>query len=235
MKFKAWVKDKETKQYTTIESNYQTKTEFIKDLRENNYSVNPYKVKEALVYDYIIANTSCTPSDWKEINEVPENEETIKQQKQDIDFQDLRVNKISACIYYVQSNKLNFEVRVVIRKNGRISSQRTNEGRLGNNNNLMMNFLYSKNLITIDQVPELITESDNNTIEIESTTENKTVEQNIKTENSSEVTTTNISLQDINIQGEIKENKLNTNKKINTTNLNEVTEVTTPLHNNDTT
>ena len=67
-KFKAIVKDKQTKQLVIIESEYETKTEFIQDLRSNGYMVNPYKVKLAEVFDRIMETTDCNWWDWKENN-----------------------------------------------------------------------------------------------------------------------------------------------------------------------
>jgi hypothetical protein len=67
-KFKAFVKNKDTKEYVTIESEYKSKESFIKDLRANGYMVNPLKVKKSEVFDYIINNTNCYEWDWKENN-----------------------------------------------------------------------------------------------------------------------------------------------------------------------
>ena len=67
-KFKAIVKDKQTKQLVIIESEYKTKTEFIQDLRSNGYMVNPHKVKLAEVFDRIMNTTDCNWWDWKENN-----------------------------------------------------------------------------------------------------------------------------------------------------------------------
>lgn len=67
-KFKAIVKDKQTKQLVIIESEHKTKAEFIQDLRSNGYMVNPYKVKVAEVFDYIMNTTNCELWDWKENN-----------------------------------------------------------------------------------------------------------------------------------------------------------------------
>jgi hypothetical protein len=63
--FKTAAKNKETKQTIIIESAYKTKTDFIKDLRANGYSVNPAKVKQSDVYNFIVENTNCELSDWK--------------------------------------------------------------------------------------------------------------------------------------------------------------------------
>ncbi|MDF2606584.1 MAG: hypothetical protein K0S34_774 [Bacillales bacterium] len=68
MKFKALAKDKETKELITIESEYSNKSDFIKDLRNNGYMVNPIKVKKSEVFDYIIEKTNCYSWDWKENN-----------------------------------------------------------------------------------------------------------------------------------------------------------------------
>lgn len=49
---------------------YNTKAEFISDLRHNGYRVNPRKVKSADVFDYIVNHTNCNPWDW-DIKAVP--------------------------------------------------------------------------------------------------------------------------------------------------------------------
>ena len=67
MMYKALVKD-ENNNLVTIESEYNTKKDFIEDLRANGYKVNPIKVKKAEVFDYIINNTNCYEWDWKENN-----------------------------------------------------------------------------------------------------------------------------------------------------------------------
>ena len=43
---------------------YCRKADFIHDLRSNGYKVNPKKVKESYLYDYIISNTNLYPWDW---------------------------------------------------------------------------------------------------------------------------------------------------------------------------
>lgn len=63
--YKAFVKDKTTGRYTTIESEYETKSDFIKDLRGNGYAVNPLKVKTVEIFDYIVNRTDMNPWDWK--------------------------------------------------------------------------------------------------------------------------------------------------------------------------
>lgn len=47
-----------------ITSEYNTKAEFVKELRANGYQVNDKKVKEAELFDWIIENTNCTDADW---------------------------------------------------------------------------------------------------------------------------------------------------------------------------
>ena len=69
--YKAIVTDKKEKRRVVIESEYNTKTEFIHDLRANGYTVNPIKVKTKEVFEYIMNHTNCNPWDWKEINAVP--------------------------------------------------------------------------------------------------------------------------------------------------------------------
>ena len=66
-KYKALVKD-ENNNLVTIESEYNTKKDFIKDLRVNGYKVNPNKVKKVEVFNYIINNTNCNKWDWIENN-----------------------------------------------------------------------------------------------------------------------------------------------------------------------
>ena len=43
---------------------YNTKADFIHDLRRNGYSVNPKKVKESTIFDYIVNSTNMNPWDW---------------------------------------------------------------------------------------------------------------------------------------------------------------------------
>ena len=70
--YKAIVTDKRTRIKSIIECEYNTKAEFIHDLRKNGYSVNPIKAKTKEVFDYIMDNTDCNPWDWKEINAIPQ-------------------------------------------------------------------------------------------------------------------------------------------------------------------
>lgn len=69
--YKAIVTDKMDGRRVVIESEYNTKAEFIYELRANGYAVNPIKVKTKDVFDYIMNNTDCNPWDWKEIKAVP--------------------------------------------------------------------------------------------------------------------------------------------------------------------
>lgn len=62
--YKAIVKDKQSKRRIIIEREYETKADFIKDLRGNGYGVNAIKVKEAEEFDRIINETNCEPWDW---------------------------------------------------------------------------------------------------------------------------------------------------------------------------
>lgn len=62
--FKALVKDKKTKQVTTITSSYNSKKEFINDLKSNGYIVDPKKVKLSKDFDYIINKTNAEEWDW---------------------------------------------------------------------------------------------------------------------------------------------------------------------------
>jgi len=67
MKFKAAVKSKLDGRQI-IEMEYDTKKEFISDLRANGYQVNEMKVKKSEVFDYIMDHTNCNKWDWKENN-----------------------------------------------------------------------------------------------------------------------------------------------------------------------
>lgn len=64
-KFKAIVRDRQTKEIVIIESEYKTKTDFVKDLRQNGFIVDPYKVKTSEIFDYIMENTNGNVWDWK--------------------------------------------------------------------------------------------------------------------------------------------------------------------------
>ncbi len=65
-KYSAVVKDKynNNKVIFIKEQEYRTKEEFIKDLRFNGYRVNPKKVKEAELFEYILNKTDCYDWDW---------------------------------------------------------------------------------------------------------------------------------------------------------------------------
>ncbi len=71
--YKAIVTDKKDGSKVIIESEYNTKAEFIHDLRANGYAVNPIKVKTKEVFDYIMNHTNCNTWDWKEIKTVSAN------------------------------------------------------------------------------------------------------------------------------------------------------------------
>lgn len=62
--YKAIVTNKMNGKRVVIESEYNTKAEFIYDLRANGYAVNPVKVKTKEVFDYIMDHTNCNPWDW---------------------------------------------------------------------------------------------------------------------------------------------------------------------------
>ena len=62
--YSAFVKD--GKRLVAIKNQeYNTKRDFIHDLRSNGYSVNPKKVKESKLFEYIINNTDCNSWDWE--------------------------------------------------------------------------------------------------------------------------------------------------------------------------
>ena len=61
--YSAFVKD--GKRLIAIKNQeYNTKADFIQDLRSNGYNVNPKKVKESTLFEYIIDNTNCDSCDW---------------------------------------------------------------------------------------------------------------------------------------------------------------------------
>lgn len=62
-KYSAVVRDGNKRVFITNQE-YPTKADFIQDLRHNGYKVNPRKVKEASLFDYIINHTNCNPWDW---------------------------------------------------------------------------------------------------------------------------------------------------------------------------
>jgi len=63
--YKGIATNKQTKEKVIIESEYKTKKQFIQDVRNNGYTVNPLKVKEAKVFDYIMDFTNAQEEDWK--------------------------------------------------------------------------------------------------------------------------------------------------------------------------
>ena len=66
-KYSAVVRDKQTGKLLILRSKeYNSKREFISDIRFNGYSVQAMKVHEDEVFNYIMQNTNCTPEDWKE-------------------------------------------------------------------------------------------------------------------------------------------------------------------------
>lgn len=69
--YKAIVTDKMNNRRVVIESEHNTKAEFIHDLRANGYAVNPIKVKTKEVFEYIMKHTDCSPWNWQEIKAVP--------------------------------------------------------------------------------------------------------------------------------------------------------------------
>lgn len=72
MKYSALVKDGKRLQIIANQE-YRTKKDFIQDLRSNGYKVNPNKVKESNLFDYIMKHTNCNPWDWK-LKKIPAEE-----------------------------------------------------------------------------------------------------------------------------------------------------------------
>lgn len=62
-KYSALVKDG-TRVVFICNQEYARKSDFIRDLRCNGYKVNPRKVKESHIFDYILNHTNCYPWDW---------------------------------------------------------------------------------------------------------------------------------------------------------------------------
>jgi len=79
MLFKTCVKYKPTGKYSIIESDYPTKAQFISDLRANGYAVNPLRIKESNLYNWIVENSNGEESEWKYINRIPEEHESVSE------------------------------------------------------------------------------------------------------------------------------------------------------------
>lgn len=102
--YKAFVWDKRNKKYVTIESREDNKSTFIDSLRKNGYRVNPIKVKEADVFDYIMKHTNCNSWDWKEIKKVP-----TELTKQETKYMENDVQTVNALI----EDSVNFNYEVI--------------------------------------------------------------------------------------------------------------------------
>lgn len=50
----------------TITRDYSSKAEFIRDIRGNGFKVNPMRVLETELFNFVIMHTNCEPSDWQE-------------------------------------------------------------------------------------------------------------------------------------------------------------------------
>ena len=71
MMFSAVVKDKRTNKCMILRNlEYNDKRECINDIRKNGYSVNETRCKPSDVFEYIMNNTSCSPYDWRTINQI---------------------------------------------------------------------------------------------------------------------------------------------------------------------
>lgn len=68
--YKAIVIDNKDNKPKIIEGYANTKLEFIRNLRKNNYKVNFRKVKKYEVFEWITQNTNCNDLDWY-INKIP--------------------------------------------------------------------------------------------------------------------------------------------------------------------
>lgn len=71
-RYSAMVRDSHNRKRVVIilDQPYNTKAEFISELRANGYKVNPKKVKQSDVFDYICNQTNMTPWDW-DIKKIP--------------------------------------------------------------------------------------------------------------------------------------------------------------------
>ena len=63
MLFKALVKNKDTGEVTTIESDYSSKSDFMNDLKRNGYSVHLAEPKE--LYDFVADNFNGNKWEWE--------------------------------------------------------------------------------------------------------------------------------------------------------------------------
>lgn len=69
-KYKTLAYDKKYKVWDVITREYETKAEFVKELRANGYKVNPLRVAEEKVWDYIMDHTDATDIDFKTIKSI---------------------------------------------------------------------------------------------------------------------------------------------------------------------
>lgn len=67
--FKAVVKDKRSKEISIVTSTANSKKEFISDLKQNGYIVDPKKVKQSKDFDYIMNRTNAEDWDWLGISQ----------------------------------------------------------------------------------------------------------------------------------------------------------------------
>ena len=68
MLFKAFVKDKETGESKFLEYDYDRKSDFINDLKQNGYSVHRVEPKE--LYDFVLKESNGDKYDWEAANKL---------------------------------------------------------------------------------------------------------------------------------------------------------------------
>jgi len=89
--YAAVVTDKETKKRIFIERNYDTKAEFIFDLRRNGYAVDPSRVKTKEEFDRIMNTTNLEEWDWK-----PRKYDLSKKKKNPIELKGIKKSSVPA-------------------------------------------------------------------------------------------------------------------------------------------
>jgi hypothetical protein len=52
-----------------IQADAKNKTEFIKEARKNGFKINPFKVKDSELFNFIMDETNCNEWDWAEDSE----------------------------------------------------------------------------------------------------------------------------------------------------------------------
>lgn len=65
--YKTMAYDKQNKKWDIIESEYPSKKNFIKDLRDNGYRVRENRIATKEIWDYVMENTNAEDKDFIEV------------------------------------------------------------------------------------------------------------------------------------------------------------------------